>query len=76
MSDGYLSIKALATYAGLSEKTLRNALADPTNPLPHYRPTRKILVKRSEFDSWMQRTRETAPDIHDAVRDMARGLGI
>jgi hypothetical protein len=46
------------------------------SPLPHYRPTRKILIKRSEFDAWMQRWRETAEDIHADVEKMARALGI
>lgn len=71
--DRYLTIRELALYAGLCQKTIRNALVDPTNPLPHYRPTRKILVKRSEFDAWMEKHRETAPDISAVVREMTRG---
>ncbi len=51
--DAYLPLKALASYAGLSVRTLRNLLIHPAHPVPHYRMAGKILVKRSEFDAWM-----------------------
>jgi excisionase family DNA binding protein len=55
--DPFLSLKALAGYSGLSVRKLRDLLADPTCPLPHYRVGGKILVRRSEFDVWMQQYR-------------------
>jgi excisionase family DNA binding protein len=51
--DSFLSLRALAAYAGLSVRKLRDCLNDPKHPLPHYRVGGKILVRRSEFDAWM-----------------------
>jgi hypothetical protein len=49
---GYLPLKALAQYSGLSVRTLRSYLTARVRPLPHYRIGSKILVKQSEFDNW------------------------
>jgi excisionase family DNA binding protein len=57
--DGYLSLKALAAYAGLSVRTLRDRLRDGARPLPCYRVGGKVLVRRSEFDSWIQQFHRT-----------------
>jgi excisionase family DNA binding protein len=57
--DGYLGLTALATYAGLSVRTLRARLRDAHDPLPSYRVGGKRLVKRSEFEAWMARRRAT-----------------
>ena len=53
--DPFLSLKALADYAGLSVRTLRTYLdLLPDQALPCYRIGGKILVRRSAFDAWMQ----------------------
>jgi excisionase family DNA binding protein len=49
---GYLPLKALAGYCGLSVRTLRGYLVDRVRPLPHYRVGGRVLVKKSEFDDW------------------------
>ncbi len=54
MDDGYLSLRALSAYGGLSVRTLRGYLTHPARPLPHYRVGGKVLVKRSEFDVWIR----------------------
>jgi excisionase family DNA binding protein len=51
--DPFLSLKALASYSGLSVRKLREYLDDPRHPLPQYRVGGKILVRRSEFDAWI-----------------------
>ncbi len=58
----YLSLKDLACYSGLSERTLHGFLHNPGAPLPYYQPGGgKILVKCREFDEWMaQFKRQTA----------------
>ena len=74
-NDTYLSLRALAAYAGLSVRTLRDRLAHPTQPLPHYRVGCKILVKRSEFDAWMRAFRASANHhLDDLVTDVLRSL--
>jgi hypothetical protein len=61
--DPYLTLTALAAYAGVSVRQLREYLVNPPlprdagaplpPPLPHYRLAGRILVRRSEFDRWM-----------------------
>ena len=66
-ADPYLTLKALATYSGCSQRWLRDRLTDPSRPLPCYRvPSRKggkdkILVRRSAFDDWLARYRTEGP---------------
>ncbi|MBI3989755.1 MAG: helix-turn-helix domain-containing protein [candidate division NC10 bacterium] len=73
--DPYLSLKALANYSGLSVRKLRDALTDPFRPLPHYRVGGKLLVKRSEFDTWMRCFRQTGrPDVDRVVEEVVREL--
>ena len=50
--DPFLSLRALATYSGLSVRTLPGYLTDPAHSLPHYRIGGKIVVRRSEYDAW------------------------
>jgi hypothetical protein len=64
--DPFLSLRALATYSGLGVRTLRTYLSDIAHPLPCYRVGGKILVRRSEFDTWM------APHRHVGREDIAR----
>ena len=75
-SGGYVSLKALAAYSGLSVRTLRDYLRDRTRPLPHYRIGGKILVRRSEFDAWVDQFRATttATSVESLVDDVVAGL--
>jgi predicted DNA-binding transcriptional regulator AlpA len=59
-SDPYLTLDALVPYSGLSRRTLQRYLTDLTDPIPHFKPGGKILVRRSEFDRWMERRRVSA----------------
>lgn len=52
--DRYLGVVELAHYSGLSQHTIRKHLTDPTRPLKHYRIGGRLLVKKSEFDRWME----------------------
>jgi excisionase family DNA binding protein len=67
VSDGYLSVKALAAYSGLSVRTLRGYLVHSSMSLPHYRVGGKILVRRSEFDAWMVKFKVNEPSRVDAI---------
>lgn len=70
MSDRYMSIKELVEYSGMSERTLRDLLDE----IPHYRPRKKILVKRSEFDEWINNYRVHEDDLHPAARKICEKL--
>ena len=69
--DPFLSLKALAGYSALSVRKLREYLDDPANPLPCYRVGGKILVRRSDFDAWMQQYRARGrPSLVRAMREL------
>jgi hypothetical protein len=75
-ADPYYPPKALAEYSGCSVRWLRDRLSDALHPLPHYRVVGKLLVRRSEFDGWIARYRQTsaAMDVQRAVDDVLRSF--
>jgi predicted DNA-binding transcriptional regulator AlpA len=73
--DPFLSLRALATYSGLSRRKLRDYLTDPAHPLPCYRIGGKILVRRSEFDGWIAAYRQVGRvDVDQIVLQVMQGL--
>jgi excisionase family DNA binding protein len=76
VDDRYLSVRSLATYAGMSIRTLRALLVRRHAPLPHYRIGGKILIRRSEFDQWAAEFRivRLLLDLEAVVGDVMRGL--
>jgi hypothetical protein len=58
-ADPFLSLRALADYSGLSVRTLRTFLErnPPAQALPCYRLAGKVLVRRSDFDRYMEQYR-------------------
>ena len=72
--DPFLSLKALAAYSGLGVRKLRDYLTDPGHPLPHYRIGGRVLVRRSEYDSWAATFRQVGrADVDQIVSDVLRG---
>ncbi len=53
-TDQYLDLKALSAYSSMAVPTLRDHLRDIRAPLPHFKVKGKILVKRSEFNNWLE----------------------
>lgn len=63
LHDPYLTLTALAAYAGVSVRQLREYLVNPPlprdagaplpPPVPHYRLGGRIVVRQSEFDRWI-----------------------
>lgn len=76
LAPGYLDLRALAVYSSCSVRWLRDRLIDKICPLPHHRVEGKILVKREDFDSWMEhfRTAETSTELDALVDDVLSGL--
>lgn len=60
-NDAYLPLEELATYAGLSVRTLRDYLHHPVTPMPHYVIGGRIVVLRSDYDEWAQRFKVADP---------------
>jgi hypothetical protein len=74
-ADPYLTIKSLAAYSGCSVRWLQDQLRDPFHPLPYYRKAGKVLVRRSEFDAWIARYRQSGKaDVDRNVNDALAGL--
>jgi hypothetical protein len=73
--DPFLSLRALAGYSGLSVRRLRDLLEQPQRPLPCYRVGAKILVRCSEFDSWIAAYRHHGRrDVDAIVNDVLRSV--
>jgi excisionase family DNA binding protein len=77
--DEYLSLRQLAEYSKLSVRSLRRFIAE--DDLPHYRvkgaggSTGKVLVRRSDFDRWMEtQWRHDGRDIDDIVNRTMESL--
>jgi len=70
--DPFLSLKALSQYSSLSVRTLRHFVdLPPEKALPSYRLPGKLLVRRSEFDAWLEQYRSWGrPSLTRALRDL------
>lgn len=73
--DGFLPLDELATYSGLSRRTLEEYIASRINPLPCYRFGARVVVKRSEFDDWAQRFRVAKESVDVAAMVDAKIAG-
>ena len=72
-TDPFLSLKALAGYSSLSVRTLRHIIDElpPEQALPCYRLPGKLLVRRSEFDAWLEQYRSRGrPSLVKALREL------
>jgi excisionase family DNA binding protein len=70
----WLDLKALQGYACVSERTLREWIHRPTNPLPAARVGTKILIRRSTFDQWLENHRLKSADVACIVDEMVAGV--
>ena len=72
--DRYFDLKHLAAYASLGVPTLREYLRGQDG-LPHYKLRGKILVRRSEFDKWLQGFRvDPKADLQRVVQNVLADL--
>lgn len=49
----WLDLRSLTKYAAVSERTIREWIHRPNNPLPAAQVGNKLLIKRSLFDGWL-----------------------
>jgi hypothetical protein len=74
----WLDLRALTEYASVSEKTLRAWIHRVVDPLPACQVEKKIFVRRSAFDRWLEKHAVQSVDmdeIGDAVDEILAGLG-
>jgi len=72
----WLSLRELSVYADISDRTLRSWIYSPTDPLPAVKVAGKVLVRRSDFDRYLERHRVkplAAIDVDDIVREVLGG---
>lgn len=71
-TDQYFDLKSLSSYSCLGVPTLRDYMREG---LPHFKLKGKILVKRSEFDGWLESFRINKDhELGDLVDGVIRGL--
>lgn len=68
----YFNLKTLAGYSSCSVRWLRDRLVDRMHPLPHHRVEGKLLVKKEDFDQWINAYRvcEQAQELDRIVDDV------
>jgi excisionase family DNA binding protein len=69
----WLDLKAVQQYACVSERTLRDWI-HRTDPLPAVRVGAKMLVRRSDFDRWLQNHTIKNPSVSGIVEKILSGL--
>ena len=73
----WLGLRELTEYAAVSERTLRAWIHDLTDPLPAVQVQGKILVRKSQFDSWLEQHRVkllAGIDVDDTVSEVLKGV--
>lgn len=71
--DPWLSLRAAASYCGLSIRFLRGRIAEGV--LPHYRPGGKVLIRRSHLDTWLEQFKRVGTqDVDALVNDVLADL--
>jgi excisionase family DNA binding protein len=70
----WLDLKALQRYACVSERTIRDWIHRPVNPLPAARVGTKILVRRSVFDRWLEGHQVKHVDVGCIVDELIAGV--
>jgi excisionase family DNA binding protein len=70
----WLDLRTLRDYACVSERTLREWIHRCVDALPAVRVGGKILVRRSEFDRWLETHQVTHIDVGGIVDEMIAGV--
>ena len=80
MDRQWLGLKELTQYADLSERTIRSWIYSAVDPLPAVKVCGKVLVRKSDFDAYLQRHRikrleeiNLDATVQDAIRGVAHG---
>ena len=69
----YFDLKNLSTYSNLAIPTLRDYLK---TGLPHYRLKGKILIRRSDFEDWLEQFRvDSGSELSGMVDDILEQMG-
>jgi excisionase family DNA binding protein len=72
----WMDLRAIRRYACVSERTLREWIHRPVDPLPAVRVGTKILVYRSTFDAWLGAHQVKRVDLGIIVDELVAGLEV
>jgi len=73
LTDQYFDLQGLCVYSSIPVSTLRDYLRKQN--LPHFKTRGKILVKRSEFDTWLETYRvNRAQDLKELTNSIMNDL--
>jgi excisionase family DNA binding protein len=69
---GYLTVRGAARYASVSERTIRAWLVrDAANALPCRRVGRKVIIRRSELEAYLDNYRVSGrPGVIAALKEI------
>ncbi|HTV56262.1 MAG TPA: helix-turn-helix domain-containing protein [Terriglobia bacterium] len=73
----WLGLRQLTEYADISERTIRSWIYSPTDPLPAAKVCGKVLVRKSDFDLYLERHRVrplNAIDLDAIVSGVLKGV--
>jgi excisionase family DNA binding protein len=70
----WMDLKALQGYACVSERTLREWIHRVGDPLPAARVGTKILIRRTVFDSWLEKHQVRRVDLGGIVDELVGEL--
>ena len=74
LKDQYFDLEGLSTYSALKVPTLREYIKE--RKLPAFKVKGKLLIRKSEFDSWLEkfRVKDKIEDIvNEVMGDLKRG---
>lgn len=72
LKDQYFDLQGLQAYSSFKVSTLRDYIR--RDGLPAFKARGKVLVKRSEFDAWMEHHRMEGMDAKSIARDVVSKL--
>ena len=69
VKDKYFDLPGLSSYCDLAVSTLRDYLRHGRNPIPYFKVKGKILVRKTEFDAWLEGFRANRKVDLNAIAD-------
>jgi excisionase family DNA binding protein len=73
LKDQYFDLRGLSVYSAMAVSTLRDYIK--SGNLPAFKIKGKLLIRRSEFDRWIEKFRlNKIQDLDNVVTDILSGL--
>jgi hypothetical protein len=72
----WMDLRSITEYADVSVRTVGDWIRNSIDPLPASRVNRKLLIRRSDFDAYLERHRVSSDSLVDEIiegLDIPRG---